>query len=246
MRAKKIIRAALGGTATLLRRFDDSVMPLRCVFCGTRSRPPERRICRGCRDDLPWVVHACRRCGMPLATVLPGDIECAACQQRPALLQMTVAPLLYEFPVDAGIKALKFGRKLYYAAAFAELLVAAMPQLPTDIDALLPVPLHWRRQAVRGFNQAAELCRPLARQYSLPVVAGVSRCRATPFQSSLAAPQRRRNLANAFRVKRALPAEHVLLVDDVVTTGETTRTLARTLLRSGVGKVSVLAVARAV
>ncbi len=121
-------------------------MPLRCVFCGTRSRPPERRICRGCRDDLPWVVHACRRCGMPLATVLPGDVECAACQQRPALLQMTVAPLLYEFPVDAGIKALKFGRKLYYAAAFAELLVGR--------DAAAP---GGHRRAVAG---AAALAAP--------------------------------------------------------------------------------------
>ncbi len=156
-----------------------------------------------------------------------------------------MAPLLYEFPVDAGIKALKFGRKLYYAPAFAELLAAQRARLPADLDALLPVPLHWRRHAFRGFNQAMELCRGLLASYSLPLQGGVVRRRATPFQSGLAAKMRRKNLKNAFVAKRPLTARHVLIVDDVVTTGETTRRLARVLLRNGVEKVSVLAVAKA-
>jgi ComF family protein len=153
--------------------------------------------------------------------------------------------LRYEFPVDAGLKALKFGRRLHYAPAFGDLLVARMHRLPADIDALLPVPLHWRRQAFRGFNQAAELCRPLARRYALPIVSGVVRRRATPSQSGLAARERSKNLRHAFVVKKKLACGHVLIVDDVVTTGETTRQLARALIKSGVRKVSVVAVARA-
>jgi ComF family protein len=235
-------RRHVGGA---LRRLDNSIMPLRCVFCGTESRPPEGRLCRGCYSDLPWITNACARCAEPVATELPSGVYCAACQKREPPFQATVAPLRYEFPVDAGLKALKFGRRLYYAPAFGELLLAEMRRLPPDIDALLPVPLHWRRQAFRGFNQAAELCKPLARRYALPIVTGVARRRATPFQSGLAASERSKNLRRAFVVRKTSAFRHILIVDDVVTTGETTRQLARALIRSGVRKVSVVAVARA-
>lgn len=228
-----------------LRRLDESIMPSRCVFCGTRCDAGERCICKGCFSDLPWVVSACARCAAPVGAPLPFGVHCASCQRRPPEFQATIAPLLYEFPVDAGLKALKFGRSLHYVPAFAELLLTQLPRLSSDIDALLPVPLHWRRQAFRGFNQATELSRPLAKYFGLPIVGGVSRRRATAFQSGLSAPERRRNLKNAFVVKKKLWKRHILIVDDVVTTGETTRQLARALIERGVEKVSVLAVARA-
>ncbi|NNF41297.1 MAG: ComF family protein [Woeseiaceae bacterium] len=245
MCARNTVRAGLSAAREALRRLDDSIMPQRCVFCGTRCRAPECRICSGCAADLPWLEHACRRCAAPLGSAAPPGVDCGACQERPPPIEVTVAPLLYEFPVDAGIKALKFGRRLYYAPAFAELLGAERARLPADLDALLPVPLHWRRHAFRGFNQAMELCRPLCRQYALPLLRGVVRQRATPFQSGLAARERRKNLKNAFVLRRRVTARHVLIVDDVVTTGETTRRLARVLLANGVEKVSVMAVAKA-
>lgn len=158
---------------------------------------------------------------------------------------MLVAPLAYEFPVDAALKALKFKRRLYYAPAFGGLLDEAMRFLPDDVDALLPVPLHWRRHAFRGFNQALEISKVIRQRRKLPLVTGVVRHRATRSQTGLAAGERRTNLRHAFRVKTSTTARHVLIVDDVVTTGATTRQLATCLLESGVEKVSVLAVARA-
>ncbi|MDH3304000.1 MAG: ComF family protein [Gammaproteobacteria bacterium] len=246
MEWRALLHACRTRTAGLLRELDDSIMPLRCVFCGTATEGPERRICSGCRGDLPWMENACARCGAAIAVDLPRGVHCAACQARPPPVLAMVVPLRYEFPVDAGLKALKFGRRLQYAPAFGELLLAEMARLPADIDALLPVPLHWRRQAFRGFNQARELCRPLARHCALPIMTGVSRRRPTPFQSGLAATQRRKNLRRAFLVRKTSGFQHVLIVDDVVTTGETTRQLATALIRGGVKKVSVLAVARAV
>lgn len=228
-----------------LRRLDGSIIPPRCVFCGTKCRLCERSICHGCSSDLPWVVNACALCATPVGAPLPYTVHCASCQRHPPAFQATIAPLLYDFPVDAGLKALKFGRSLHYAPAFAELLIVQMPRFSSDIDALLPVPLHWRRQAFRGFNQAYELSKPVAKHFGLPIIKGVSRDRATAFQSGLSASQRRRNLKNAFVVKKVLRNRHVLIVDDVVTTGETTRRLARALIDHGVEKVSVLAVARA-
>lgn len=153
--------------------------------------------------------------------------------------------LQYTFPVDAAIKALKFNRKLYYAPALAQVLCSARELLPVGIDAVLPVPLHWRRKTLRGFNQALELAQPVARMLNVPLVRGVYRKQATPFQSGLGAVERARNLRHAFSVRRPLVHEHILIVDDVITTGATTQQLARTLVSNGVRKVSVLVVAGA-
>jgi ComF family protein len=195
--------------------------------------------------DLPRVSHACPVCAVPVASALPVDVSCAVCQKRPPPFQAAIAALLYEFPVDAGLKALKFGRRLQYGPAFGELLIEQLPRLSQDIDAFLPVPLHWRRQAARGFNQATELSIPLAKYTGLPIIGGVSRSRATSFQSGLSASQRQKNLRNAFVVNTRPRHSHIVIVDDVITTGETTRQLAAALLERGARKVSVLAVARA-
>jgi len=240
-----ILSASRQHIRKLVRQLDDSIMPIRCVFCGTRSYPGEGRVCGGCRADLPWIRYACERCAEPVVTELPRGVHCGACQASPPPFAATLAPLRYEFPVDAAIKALKFSRRLYYAPAFGELLIEAMQSRSLPVDALLPVPLHWRRQAFRGYNQAAEICRSVARHYSMPVLSGVVRHRATPFQSGLAARERSTNLRSAFVVKRKPGKQHILIVDDVVTSGATARHLARALLKAGAAKVSVLAVARA-
>ena len=203
----------------------DFLAPRSCVFCGSLSRPPEKNICAGCFADLPW--------NEPPASPLPGVFEC------------NVAMLRYSFPVDVAIKALKFDRKLLYVPAFAEILSGGLCCLPDDIDAILPVPLHWRRKARRGFNQASELAKPIAKQRGIPVERGVTRRKATPFQSGLAAQQRTQNLRHAFVATRDCRYKHVLIVDDVITTGATVETLAKTILAAGAHKVSVLAVARA-
>ena len=126
------------------------------------------------------------------------------------------------------------------------LLESAFAELPPDIDALLPVPLHWQRHAVRGFNQAREIARSIARTTGLPLLHGkVLRERATAEQTGLGRAARRRNVRGAFVVKDDLPFEHVAIVDDVCTTGSTAGELARTLRRAGVGRISLWTVARA-
>ena len=223
----------------------DAVMPRLCAFCGTECTRCESFCCRGCHADLPWNDIQCGRCAKPLQ-LPPGDgVDCAACQQRPPPFSLACAPLRYAFPVDAAIKALKFRRRLDYLPAFGAILSAAASSLPADIDALLPVPLHWRRHASRGFNQAAELCKPLQRRSGLPVLTGFHRARATPYQSGLSAAERSRNLRAAFKARGHTEARHVLIVDDVITTGETCRQLAGAVLAAGAESVSVLALARA-
>ena len=209
----------------LLRAFDDAVMPLRCVFCGARTREPEKHVCSGCDADLPRIASP------PPPASSPLDAE--------------VTPLAYEFPVDAAIKALKFQRKLFYAPAFSGILCAASRMLPDGIDAVLPVPLHWRRRWFRGFNQAHEIAKPVAKKLGVPILGNVRRKRSTTFQSGLSASERANNLRSAFAVRGKLSCEHVLIVDDVITTGTTVRQLARVVKKAGANKVSALAIARA-
>ncbi len=215
------------------------ILPQLCVLCGVNV--DEAYFCAACRTDLPWIGTCCEKCGQPL----PAGAHCANCQLHPPQFEKAVAPLVYTFPVDSAIKALKFKRQLYLAPAFGDLLVPLLEDAFPDVDALLPVPLHRLRHAHRGFNQAAELCRPLRDKSGLPIVCNVNRVRATPPQTGLRAAERRRNMTAAFEVSGALNARHVLVIDDVITTGETCRQLSAALLAAGVGRVSVLAIARA-
>jgi ComF family protein len=226
-------------------RLDTAVMPLRCVFCGVDCRRRETAICKPCLAELPLIDAGCHGCARPMKTMTVGKQLCADCQLQPGPFSMARAPLAYDYPVDAAIKMFKFRRRLQYAPAFGALLCKAFSELPADIDALLPVPLHWRRHGHRGFNQAAELCRPLRKSTGLPVIRNVRRRRYTPYQSGLTARERRRNLRDAFAIRGVIERHHVLIIDDVITTGETTRQLASVLLQHGVTEVSVLALARA-
>jgi ComF family protein len=147
--------------------------------------------------------------------------------------------------VDSALKSLKFRRQLAYGPVFSAALLRVFEEECRSADALAPVPLHRWRYLRRGFNQAVELCRPLARATGLPLLRNLLRVTATAPQSGLKARERRQNLAGAFRVTGELACKHPLIVDDVMTTGETCRALSLCLLTAGAETVSVLVVARA-
>lgn len=232
-------------SAELLRSAVDAVLPIRCVFCGVVCVAGEEYVCGGCLDDLPWNDACCTRCAMPLSVDLPRGVPCGACQAAPPPWRWLGAPFIFDFPVDAAIRAFKFRHRLSYAPAFSALIETANPHLPEDIDALIPVPLHRWRQARRGFNQAYELARPIARKRGLAMPGNVIRRSATRYQTGLDTRARRRNLSGAFVVRGPLRCHHPLIVDDVVTTGATANALTATLLDAGASAVSVLALARA-
>jgi ComF family protein len=172
-------------------------------------------------------------------------VACAVCQATPPLFDKARAPLLYEFPVDVVLKKLKFNRQTAFAAAFAEVLLPCLDNEFPDCDALVPVPLHAYRHYRRGFNQADELSRPIARATGLPEFMCVKRRRATQPQTGLDPVERRRNLKDAFRVTEPIQCRCPVIVDDVITTGATCNQLAKALLDAGAERVGVLAVARA-
>ena len=151
----------------------------------------------------------------------------------------------YEFPIDVALKKIKFDRRLVFAPPLARLLLESVESCFRDCDVLVPVPLYRWRHARRGFNQADELCKTLAKETGLPVFMATKRCRATQSQSGLDEATRARNVNNAFVVNKPLPYRYPLIVDDVITTGATCNALARALQRAGAERVAALAVARA-
>jgi len=158
------------------------------------------------------------------------------------------APLAYRFPVDVLVHSLKYRRELAAGRALAKLMAGAPGAGdPAGTALLVPVPLHWRRQAVRGYNQATEIARELARLTELRLSRrGLRRSRYAPPQTGLDAASRRRNLRSAFLWRGpCLRSQRIVLVDDVMTTGSTAAECARALRAAGAGEIGVWVAARA-
>jgi ComF family protein len=219
------------------------IMPERCVFCGVSVC--EAAWCQRCNRLLHIAENSCTRCAAPLASQQSAGIECGRCQAEPPSFDKAVSALTYRFPVDVALKALKFDGQLFVVPACASLLYPLLARHFPTADALVPVPLHWLRHARRGFNQATEICKPVARNSGLPMIRSIRRTRSTPSQSGLNAAARRRNLSDAFAVRGKLKYRYPVIVDDVMTTGETCHQLARVLREAGAESVGVLVVARA-
>lgn len=222
-----------------LRWLNRHLLPDRCLICH-ESGANGLDLCTKCTERLPWNRIACLRCALPL----PAPGTCGACLRRPPPLAETHAVFLYAFPVDRLLPRLKFHQDLAAGRLLSELMAAPLARRARP-EALVPVPLHHRRLRQRGYDQALELARPLARRLQLPLLPdALRRVRITAPQSELDASGRRRNLRGAFTAAgTALPA-HVALIDDVMTTGATLHAAARALRAAGVGRVDAWLCAR--
>jgi len=219
--------------------------PPRCLLCEAPAQH-RRDVCNACVAGLPWNLVACLRCALPL----PGPAgsyadACGQCLRKPPPLTETHAAFVYGFPLDRLLPRFKFHDGLVAGRLLSQWMHDACVSLPRP-DALIPVPLHRARLRQRGYDQALELARPLARSLQVSLRDDLLlRTRHTLPQSRLGALQRRRNLRGAFVVPQgsALP-RHVTLIDDVMTTGATLHAAARTLLRAGVQRVDAWVCAR--
>ena len=249
----------------LLQRW---LLPYHCVLCHQTS-DQHRDLCTTCQASLPYLVHCCKQCAAPLPT---GE-RCGACLKKPPCFDRTFALFRYEAPINQWITQLKFHRNLRNARLLSELFLEkhlASPLIrgdreglknlkntnPTDLlfsgeerqattpDLIIPVPLHPKRLRQRGFNQALELARLLAKQVNVPLDKHrCKRVRHTQAQSSIPAKQRHTNLKRAFQCCGQVP-RHVAIVDDVITTGHTVNELSRILRQAGCQQIDVWAIAR--
>lgn len=221
--------------------------PYCCVLCGRQCIPQGRDLCADCEHDLPRNLQPCEICAEPLPSTGAGLI-CGACLTQPPHFDACFAPYLYAYPLDRMIRGLKYGGQIFQGRVLGELFAQhALERASCDRpQLLLPVPLGRDRFRKRGYNQAAVLAEPIARRARLMLRNDVLvRTRETLEQAGLDRQARQRNLARAFALRRPLHAEHVALFDDVLTTGSTTRELARVLKRAGAKRVDVWCIARA-
>ena len=222
-----------------LQRF---VLPYQCLLCGGAGEDG-LDLCRECARELPRNRICCARCALPLPE--PAAL-CGQCQRRPPPWDAAWVPFRYAWPLDRLESRFKFSANLAAGRVLASLWLreAPPPSLPAWI---LPVPLHTARLRQRGYNQARELARPLARRFGLSLRRDeVRRPRATSAQTELGAIQRRRNVRGSFVAREDIAwPDHVALLDDVMTTGATLAECARMLKRAGVKRVDVWALARA-
>lgn len=213
----------------------------RCLACGDAGMPG-RDLCAACHAGLPWQGHACSRCALPL----PQAGICGQClQASSAPLDAVHAAFDYAFPLDRLLPRLKFHRDFAAGRVLAQCMAERFAALPRP-DALVPLPLHRARLRQRGYDQALELARPLAKALALPLRSDLlHRRKATAAQSRLDADARKRNLRGAFAVNLqvSLPA-HVALIDDVMTTGATLHAAAAALRKAGVARVEAWVCAR--
>jgi ComF family protein len=219
--------------------YDDLMTALLAESCASCRVAKARGFCSACVDAFPAIENACPGCALPQPV--------RRCPRgRPTWrIGTVVAPFAFAFPVDNAIHALKFHRARSLGRAFGLLLADRLREQARHIDAIVAVPLHRRRLISRGYNQALEIARPLAKTLSVPLrVTGICRCAPTPEQTALSAADRVRNVARAFSVTRDFSGQRIAIVDDVITTGATVNALGAALEAAGATQVHAWAVAR--
>lgn len=227
-----------------LNNAQSRLFPPTCIICGGQGGEGVD-LCPGCEKDLPWQQDACHRCALPLHGA--GAEVCGRCQNDPPSYDRAYSVFHYAHPLDRLIQDLKFHHKLTIARLLGEIMADNLAhRAQPRPELIIPVPLHPARLRQRGYNQALELARPIARRLGVPLdFRSVQRQRATPAQSDLPAADRHRNVKDAFTVAANFRAHHVAIIDDVMTTGSTVEELAVALRKAGVEKIEVWVCARA-
>lgn len=243
--------------------------PGHCLLCDLPSQR-RRDLCLPCSEDLPWLRASCTRCALPLTRpvlasgsshsssrrtpALPelhddsGRAVCGACFSKPPPFARAVCPFRFDAEIGAWLGSIKRSDATAPARVLGELFAEHVLTSRLDEpmpDALIPVPLSRRRQAIRGHNQAETLARRIAPALGLPVRRQLHRVRHTPTQQGLSRSARLRNLQGAFSAADSVRGAHLALIDDVMTTGSTLRQATRALLRAGATRVEVWPIARA-
>jgi ComF family protein len=202
-------------------------------------------LCTACHNELPWLEIACQQCALPLASEKAPI--CGQCLTHPPAFQKSLSLFHYAPPITHMINQLKFKQRLVASRLLGALLAEkVIPFYQTDTlpKLIIPVPLHKKRLQERGFNKALELAKCVSQTLHIPIAStAVKRLHNTAQQSQLPAAKRAGNVRNAFKVEKKL-AQHVAIIDDVMTTGSTAQAMSQALKVAGVQRVDVWSIAR--
>ena len=210
----------------------------RCAVCHVHT---QLALCGGCQSLIQAPKNPCRVCAKPLNQA---DGICGECRSNPPSFSRTICAAIYEPPISLWVQQLKFGDRLDRARIMAEALLQPLSSIDATVP-IIPVPLHPKRLQSRGYNQAYEIAQIIARQQNRRLLADVLiRTKNTAMQAELHEKQRTANVRAAFAVNQQIDEQSVMVLDDVMTTGQTLRSVSSCLLKAGVEKVLLVVFAR--
>lgn len=214
------------------------LLPYCCLLCET-SISENYLLCQECQALLTDNLSRCQQCAYPCN----GDY-CGQCLKQPPAFDQTHTLGSYEYSLRLLLSQLKFYERLAVSKALGRLMAESFKALERP-ECLIPIPLHRTRLRKRGYNQALELAKVIHQQLDIPLdYQNYHRHKATAPQATLAAKHRKKNVTNAFSVKHPIAYQHVAIIDDVITTGETANAFAKLLKQHGVQKVQLWCAAR--
>jgi ComF family protein len=209
-----------------------------CYFC---LSPTDAVCCKQCELDFMKESPRCPICAKPHHA----EAVCGKCIISPPLFSSTTVLFNYAYPAKKMVLDFKFNKRVELSTFFAELLLDRIKSKDKLPEALIPVPLHKKRQAQRGYNQSLELAKHLANKLDIPINASLcKRIVNTDPQSELPMKSRRKNVKNAFALNNDRMPKHIAIVDDVITTGSTINEISRLFKSAGCERIDIWAIAR--
>lgn len=199
-----------------------------CCLCNQKST---QALCDSCYQYLPIVQNACLACGVNAETML-----CGHCLSSPPIYTRTISCFWYEEPLKTLIHDYKFKQKLFLTPVFGKYLTEKIKIHYQDQnlkypEMIIPMPIHKKRLCERGYHQVYELAKMLHKHLSLPVNLNFcKRMQHTLPQSLLPFSERKKNVEDIFETKK-IPYQHIAILDDVITTGETIHSLSHAFIQ---------------
>ncbi|MBU2567416.1 MAG: ComF family protein [Elusimicrobia bacterium] len=240
----------------IIIRAMDFVFPTVCPGCGKFIADGDagegKIVCGECFEKIKYVDgKICLKCGLPCpGDSCPGDL-CDSCEKPRTEIYYTYlrGACVYNENLSGYISSFKYRGKEYLSEFLGNILNGYLEKHPemTKVDAVVPVPLHWRKWLARGYNQSELLSARVAKRFNIKLDPGMlERKRWTRPQAKLTRQERFKNTDGAFEIKsgRQTAGKNILLIDDVSTTGETINQCAMALKNKGAGNVYGLVVAR--
>ncbi len=230
---------------SLIKRIIKAIFyPPCCFIC---EQPIDHSlICQDCYQSLPFNHPCCDICATPFSE---NQQTCGECINEPKIWEKAWIPFIYKPPIDYFIKQMKFNANFTYLELLSVLFYLTYHQSKNKPEVIIPVPLHSSRLSQRGYNQSLELAKIISHLLDIPIDNHfIMRIKATTAQSNLKQKVRLINLKNSFKInpKHQKKYQHVIILDDVVTTGTTMTEIIKVIKKQGVQRCDIWAIAKVV